>query len=117
MAVGGKWETDAVFSCVCTDSRTLTPGCLFVAVEGENFDGHAFIRAAQEQGAAAVLCHKPVKADLPLILVKNTHTALLRLAAYYREKFDIPVVGLTGSVGKTTTKDMTACVLKGSTIP
>ena len=112
MAVGGKWETDAVFSCVCTDSRTLTPGCLFVAVEGENFDGHAFIRAAQEQGAAAVLCHKPVKADLPLILVKNTHTALLRLAAYYREKFDIPVVGLTGSVGKTTTKDMTACVLE-----
>ncbi len=111
MAVGGKWETDVVFSSVCTDSRKLKPGCLFVAVEGENFDGHAFIRAAEEQGAAAVLCHKRVKSGLPVILVKNTQTALLRLAAYYRGKFDIPVVGLTGSVGKTTTKDMTACVL------
>lgn len=68
MAVGGKWEADAVFSSVCTDSRKLQPGCLFVAVEGENFDGHAFIRAAEEQGAAAVLCHKRVKsACLPFL--------------------------------------------------
>ena len=81
MAVGGKWETDAVFSSVCTDSRKLKPGCLFVAVEGENFDGHAFIRAAEEQGAAAVLCHKQVKSSLPAILVQNTQPALLKIAA------------------------------------
>lgn len=109
-AVGGSAGFDGEINDVCTDSRAATPGCLFVCVAGENFDGHSFAKAAVEKGAAAVLCSAQTGCENQ-ILVGDTREALLRLAGYYRSLFPIPVVGITGSVGKTTTKEMTHAVL------
>lgn len=103
---------------ISTDSRTINKGDLFVPLMGPNFDGHDFIEQAFEKGAVATLCGKNKKSkvdNLPIkniILVDNTQSALLSLAAYYRRLFDIPFVAITGSVGKTTTKEMTAEILK-----
>lgn len=113
-AVHGSYTGDGhiEISSVCIDNRQALPGCLFIAIRGERLDGHQFAAAAVEAGAAAVLCHKEVEVfDVPVIRVEDTARALLDLAAWYRGTFDIPVVGVTGSVGKTTTKDMVACVL------
>ncbi len=112
-AVGSHCDCGSVITSVCTDSRSIQPGCLFVAIRGERFDGHDFIAQAFDQGAAAVLSERPVDgAAGPVILVKDTRMAFLHLASFYRSRFDIPVVGLTGSVGKTTTKEMVAAVLE-----
>ena len=106
--VGG----DAEISSISIDSRSVEPGCLFFAIMGENFDGHSFVKSAFAGGAvAAVVSRVPEDIGTPYILVDDTRAALMSLAAHYRRKFDIPVVGLTGSVGKTTTKDMIAAVL------
>lgn len=111
-ATGGKCTDIGVVNEICTDTRKLTKGCLFVALKGENFDGHDFIKTAFEQGAAAVLSEQ--ETDLgPAITVEDTGKALLDLAGYYRTLFSAAVVGITGSVGKTTTKEMVACVLSG----
>lgn len=110
-AVNGKLRGEGCFTGVYTDSRKPVKGGLFIALEGERFDGHDFIKNAAADGAAAVLCRKEADTSLPVICVEDTKKALLALAAYYRELFDITVVGLTGSVGKTTTKEMTALVL------
>ena len=117
-AVGGIWwnpreDVDAV-TAVCTDSRKITPGCLFVPWRGEKFDGHDFIDAALDAGAAGCLCaHLPVQLrdDKFYIKVDDTRLALRALAAAYRSRFSIPVIQITGSVGKTTTKEMIAAVL------
>jgi len=106
-AVGGKAEKYITIDGVFTDSRKPVKGGLFVAIEGENFDGHDFIGAAVKEGAAAVLCRKAPDADVPYILVDDTKAAYQKLAAYYRQKTGVKVVGITGSVGKTTTKDFT----------
>ncbi len=108
-AVQGTAAFDGVVRDVCIDNRALTPDCLFVCIEGERFDGHTFAESALQNGAAAVLCAR----DLGLarqILTDDTRKALLRLARYYRSLFDIPVAAVTGSVGKTTVKEMTAAV-------
>ncbi len=110
-AVNGTLTGDGVFTGVYTDSRKPLKGGLFLALEGEKFDGHDFIKNAEADGAAAVLCRKECETALPVIYVDDTKKALLALASYYRGLFDIPVVGLTGSVGKTTTKEMTALVM------
>ena len=113
-AVHGSYTGEGTIeiSSVCIDSRKVLPGCLFIAIRGERMDGHQFAASAVQSGAAALLCHKEVEASgVPVIRVEDTSRALLDLAAWYRGKFDIPVVGVTGSVGKTTTKDMVACVL------
>lgn len=97
---------------ICTDSRNVTPGCLYIALKGERFDGHDFIRSAFEKGAAAALSERETDCSgKPLILVQNTGRALLELAQAYRQLFSIPVVGITGSVGKTSTKEMVYAVL------
>jgi UDP-N-acetylmuramoyl-tripeptide--D-alanyl-D-alanine ligase len=98
---------------VTTDSRAVTPGCLFAAIRGERSDGHDYIAAAAEKGALCTLCERRPENEtpLPLILVENTVTALGDLAAFYRRQFEIPVLGVTGSVGKTTAKEMVAAVL------
>ncbi len=111
-AVDGRITADCSFNGVYTDSRKPIKGGLFIALEGERFDGHDFIKNAQADGAAAVLCRKETACDLPVIYVEDTKKALLALAAYYRSLFDIKLVGLTGSVGKTTTKEMTALVVQ-----
>lgn len=111
VAIGSAPQIDAVFSEVCTDTRSIKPGCLFIAIKGENFDGHDFAAKALEQGAVAVVVEKNCGLGKQQLIVKSTRQALLDLAGYYRRKFHIPVVGVTGSVGKTTTKDMTHVVL------
>ena len=95
---------------VITDSRTVEIGALFVALKGEIFDGHTFAEKAVESGALCVLSHEDLGA-IPHIRVKDTKYALLDLAKWYLELFDVPVIGITGSAGKTTTKDMIAAVL------
>jgi UDP-N-acetylmuramoyl-tripeptide--D-alanyl-D-alanine ligase len=95
---------------VCTDTRALKPGQLFVALKGENFDGNAFVEKALEAGAAAAIASAPF-ADERVITVPDTLEALQRLAAYHRQQFSIPVIGLTGTNGKTTTKELIKAVL------
>ena len=109
--IGGTFNVDAEFTEVCIDSRLCKPGCLYIAIKGENFDGHDFTASAFANGASAAIVHHAVDADGPMLMVEDTHKALMMLAHWYRTTFDIPVVGLTGSVGKTTTKEMTWFVL------
>ena len=97
-------------SVISTDTRTLPQGCLFLALKGERFDGHEYIKKAIEEGAAAAVSEKPID-GCPCIIVKSTRQALLDIAKYYRSKFKPILIGVTGSVGKTTTKEMTALVL------
>ncbi len=98
-------------TAITTDSRTISPGCLFAAIPGNRADGHNFISAAREQGASCVLCNHHVEVDIPQIIVPDTQAALRRIAAFYRSCFAFPFVGITGSVGKTTAKEMIASVL------
>lgn len=117
-AVGGVWlnpnDHAPAVTEVCTDSRKLTPGCLFLPWVGERFDGHDFIDAALEAGAAGCLCTRPpqnLRGNKFYIQVPDTRLALRDLASAYRDQFQIPVIQITGSVGKTTTKEMIAAVL------
>lgn len=98
---------------VSINSKKIKNGALFVPIKGENVDGHKFIEEAFAAGAAATLTseHNFVESDKIYIKVKDTKIALQQLAAYYRRKFDIPVAGITGSVGKTSTKEMISSVL------
>ncbi len=112
--LGGFDALDQPVSRVETDSRTIHPGSLFIPLSGERFDGHAYINAALEGGAAGCFTQRERESYLPgkfYIKVPNTSRALRDLAKHYRRKFNIPVVAITGSVGKTTTKDMVAAVL------
>lgn len=117
-AAGGEWKNpraDApTVSAVSTDSRKLLPGCLFVPWVGERFDGHDFIEKALAGGAAGCLCARlpaELRPDKFYIQVPDTRLALRALASAYRDRFSIPFVQITGSVGKTTTKEMIAAVL------
>lgn len=103
--------TDFFIENVSTDTRTIKNGDLFVPIVGENFDGHNFIEIAFEKGAKACLTEKNIETDKILIKVEDTKKALKDLAKYYRSLFKIPVVAITGSAGKTTTKDIVASVL------
>ena len=105
-------QASGVITGVQIDSRKVKPGDLFVAIKGEKVDGHAYIDMAASLGAAAALVEKPVKASIPTILVPDTVHAYGDLAAACREQMGLTVVGITGSVGKTTTKEMTACMLE-----
>lgn len=96
---------------ITTDSRKIEPGSLFAAIPGTRVDGHDFIPQAAEKGAACVLCSRFVDADVPQIGVSDTQAALRAVAAFYRSRFSIPFIGVTGSVGKTTAKEMIAAVL------
>lgn len=117
-AVAGVWwnpkEDVLSVTSVCTDSRKITPGCLFLPWVGEKFDGHHFIDAALDAGAAGCLCAKlpeNIRDDKFYIKVADTRLALRALASAYKDRFQIPFVQITGSVGKTTTKEMIAAVL------
>lgn len=100
-------------SDVMTDTRTIKSGVLFVPLVGEKFDGHDFIPAAFDMGAAAVLTEKETELfiDKTIIRVKSTLKALGDIAKYYKETHNVPTVAVTGSVGKTTTKDMLYSVI------
>jgi len=101
---------------IVSDSRKLKTGELFVALTGENFDGHGFVAAAIAQGAvAAIVSHEWAKSEaakgLPVLAVRNTLTAYQDLARWWRTQFQQPVISVTGSVGKTTTKEIIASML------
>lgn len=115
-AVGGTLLQDsgAPVTGVTTDSRAVQPGQLFIPLVGERFDGHAYISKALDGGAAGCLTAAAPETLLPgklYIQVADTRLALKALASWYRDKFDLPVVQVTGSAGKTTTKEMIASVL------
>ena len=93
---------------VSIDSRTVDASTLFIAIKGDRFDAHDFVKDVEKSGAAAVMCHREVDCGLPVIYVDDTKKAFVELAKNYRKSFDgLKVIGLTGSVGKTTTKEMT----------
>lgn len=119
-ATGGElimpagYAGDMVVSSVSTDTRHMPKTCLFIALRGENFDGHAFAADAVDKGAACLMLDQlPGDADpgVPVVLVKDTLLGLQRLAKWYRQQLNIKVIGITGSNGKTSTKDFTASVL------
>lgn len=111
-ACGGTINSDCEVSGVCIDTRKITQGCLFICIKGERFDAHTFAREALDKGAAAVMLHHSVDGiDDNFVMVEDTSRALLMLGAYYRSKFNLHLVGLTGSVGKTTTKEFTYLVV------
>jgi UDP-N-acetylmuramoyl-tripeptide--D-alanyl-D-alanine ligase len=99
------------FRGVSTDTRSLKPGELFVALQGPNFDGTKFVRQAEECNAAGAVVPQPVKTGLPTIVVDDTLTALGELAASWRQQMPATVVGITGSNGKTTLKELIASCL------
>ena len=118
-AHGAQHEGAARFTCVGSDSRAIVPGQLFVALRGERFDGHGFVADAQRAGAAAAMvdaawrqAHGERAGDFPLLVVDDTRLALGSLAAAWRARFAVPVIGITGSNGKTTVKEMCAAILR-----
>ena len=108
-------DAEIFFEGVTTDSRKVTSGVLFVALKGENFNGEDFADDALKKGATAVLVSKNFNKNLDGIVLKvdDTLNAYLQIAAAWRNRFDIPIVAVTGSNGKTTTKDLTAAALNG----
>ncbi len=103
---------DVVLTGICIDSRKVVPGNLFVAITGERFDGHAFIDTAVTQGAAAILCSRPLAGvTIPQLVVADTQQALATIATQHRQKYTGGVIALTGSNGKTTVKEMIAAIL------
>ena len=113
-------DKDVFFTGVSTDSRTIRQGDLFVALSGNNFDGNQFVSSAAEKGAVAAMIGQQVNnnifTELPLLRVKDTRLGLGQLAAYWRERFTLPMIGVTGSNGKTTVKEMIACILRQAVI-
>ena len=110
---GSRMIADAVFDGVSTDSRQVQSGNLFIALNGENFDAHRFLEDVVDKGASAVLVERfPENYPLPALVVANTRLAMGDIARYWRKQFRIPVVGVTGSNGKTTVKEMIASVFR-----
>ena len=112
--VGGKCLRDGEFSDFCIDSRKGKTGDLFVCLKGARVDGHDFIEKAAQNGVSALLIDREVNSDLPRVLVADTLKALQDFASWYRTRPDLKVVAVTGSVGKTTTKEFISAVLSQS---
>ena len=112
-ACGGELhgDPDLQITSIVTDSRKAGEGSLFAAIKGARADGHKFIPAVAEQGAVCALCEEAPQADIAYILVESTLVALKGIAEYYRSLFSIPFIGITGSVGKTSTKEFISAVL------
>ena len=114
---GSTMTADAVFNGVATDSRTAPAGSLFIALRGENFDAHAFLAEVAGRGVAAIMAEAGSAPQhlagltVPLLLVPDTRRALGEIALGWRRQFDLPVIGVTGSNGKTTVKEMIAAIL------
>lgn len=110
-AVGGRLSGDGVIRGASVDSRRVTPGSLFVALRGERTDGHLHAADAVARGASAVLVERPLEIDVPQVVVADTLRALGDLAAWWRGRLAVRVVGITGSTGKTIAKEIVADVL------
>jgi len=107
-------QEEIIVEHITLDSREVRPGSLFVAMPGERVDGHDFAGAAKERGAVALLVQRPVDVDLPQVVVEDTRLAYGAMAAGYRRSLPVHVVGITGSVGKTSTKEMVASILQST---
>lgn len=103
---------EVIFDSIATDSRLLQPGALFIAVIGQNFDGHDFVNDAIEKGAVAIIASKEVVSSVPVIIVTDTLKAYGKIAAMHKQKFSVPTVAVTGSCGKTTVQSMIANILR-----
>ncbi|NOX42207.1 MAG: UDP-N-acetylmuramoyl-tripeptide--D-alanyl-D-alanine ligase [Gammaproteobacteria bacterium] len=110
--VGDDCSVDSLIENVCIDTRSLKSGDLYVALRGEHFDGHDFISNAIDKGAVAVVVEKESENKIPQIIVEDTRIALGMLAKKLRSDFNWPFIGLTGSNGKTTVKEMLAVILR-----
>ena len=109
---GATMRNDAAFDGVSTDSRTVAPGNLFVALRGERFDAHDFLPQVASHGVAAVVAMRaPAGLDVPALIVPDTRVALGDIAQWWRDRFALPLIGVTGSNGKTTVKEMIAAIL------
>lgn len=105
-------QVNAEITGFCIDSRSVEPGNLFVAIEGERFDGHHFIKEVEAKGALAVLVNREIEGvSIPQFIVPNTIDALAKIAAAHRQSITCPVIALTGSNGKTTVKEMIAAIM------
>ena len=112
---GASMNADAMFDGVSTDSRNLAAGNLFVALRGERFDAHDFLPQVAEHKVAAVVAEKiPQGLTVPALIVPDTRVALGEIAHYWRAQFDLPLIGVTGSNGKTTVKEMIAAILEAA---
>lgn len=108
----GDYSSETELGRVVIDSRAILPGDLFVAYKGEKVDGHDYISTAFERGAACCLANRvPEGENRPVIVVDDVQEALEKICAEYRRAFDIPIIGITGSVGKTSAKEMISAVL------
>jgi UDP-N-acetylmuramoyl-tripeptide--D-alanyl-D-alanine ligase len=114
-AIGGQLEgPDRSFESVSTDTRTIGPGQLFFALRGERFDAGKFVADAANRGAAGAVVEQIADVDLSQVEVGDSRLALGALARKWREHFDIPVVGITGSNGKTTVKELTSSIMRAA---
>lgn len=115
--LGAKYQgMDCGFQTISIDTRTMPVGALFIAIIGKNFDAHDFVVEAQQKGAVAAIVNRDFDASslpssFPVIFVQDTRWALGQLAKFHREKFKVPVIAVTGSCGKTTTKTMITQIL------
>lgn len=105
---------DATFCGISTDTRTIFPGNLFVAIRGENFDGHQFVEEAFKKGASAALVDHHIHSDIPQLVVDDTILTLGKISFMWRNHFSLPLIGVTGSNGKTTLKNMIASILRAA---
>lgn len=119
-AINGKVVVDSTkkeFNSICTDTRKIEKNNVFLALKGENFNGNKYVKDAIEKGASVAIVDEVLfneeEINGNVIKVDNTYDALLKLAKYYREKLNVKVVGITGSTGKTSTKDLVASFLQG----
>jgi UDP-N-acetylmuramoyl-tripeptide--D-alanyl-D-alanine ligase len=96
---------------ITTDSRSVKPGEVFLALRGETFDGHAFVETAWKRGAIAAIVDRLLPLPIPQFVVPDTLKAYQKIGRWWRDRFNIPVIGITGSVGKTTAKELISAVL------
>ncbi|RLA02051.1 MAG: UDP-N-acetylmuramoylalanyl-D-glutamyl-2, 6-diaminopimelate--D-alanyl-D-alanine ligase, partial [Gammaproteobacteria bacterium] len=108
----GYLEQPITFTEVATDTRKSMKNSLFIALKGDNFNGNQFVDTAQSQGAVACLLDEDVQSTLPIIKVDNTVKAMGQIASWVRKQLPLPTIGITGSSGKTTVKEMLASILE-----
>ena len=113
--VGGQLHgADQNYDSVSTDTRTIGPGQLFFALQGERYDAREFVADAAQRGAAGAVVEQLAEADLSQVQVGDSRLALGALARKWRENFTVPVIGITGSNGKTTVKELTASIMRAA---